>query len=320
MNESNKKNIIKQSFINVFWPIKTWTILSYVADIITLASPFFLQNSIPKLWLWVCAICVVIGIIIVRFLFFLNNNINELKKKITQLEQDLADKNIWGEAIEYLRTAYSHIHLLRKRNVSDRNFFMETMIEFCDILQKFYNEKTNSSCCVSIKIAKKEVDLDNDEVMKSLSFENLCRDSHHPARDNSKYKETIHTVMGNSAYAYIIGKMLDNKYTESTYSEICYVNNDVKNDKNYCTTSIKSYDNNEIPYGSELVYPLIPFRRPSNYKFAMIGFICIDCKDENKFLENKYERPMISGIADGLYDVLISFLKEIRWNELNSQN
>lgn len=244
----------------------------------------------------------------------LNKNINILKKEVSKLQEQVDEKNIWGESIKSLRTAYSHIHLLRKKQDFDKLQFMKSMIEFCDELQSLYNKKTNSQCCVSIKVAAKKVEIDEADELNSLVFENLCRDSHHPARDNKKYHEIQHTVIGNTPYRSIIGDMLKNKYTEQEIIELGFVHNNVKSDPNYRTTSLLSYDNNEIPYDSELVYPIIPYQRPNINKYIMIGFICVDCKDKEKFPKTDYEMPMISGIADGIYDLLLSYLIAKKWN------
>ena len=328
------QHIIRKSLLEVFWPINIGTLINYFVDGLTIVgvlANFKFMNTIPNNWKWVVATGVIICIFIGRFLFFLNKNINsrivELEQqvadkninlkniRIAELEQQVADKNIWCEAVVSLRKAYSKINLLHKEEY-DKNLFMDSLINFCDILQKFYNKKTNSSCCVSIKVAKYEVYIDNKNTnrdkLDSLSFVNLCRDSHHPTRDNDIYKNTNHNVTGNTAYSTIIGRMFDDNY-----EKIFYINNDVKNTPNYLTTSRNGYDNNEIPYESELVYPIIPHIRP-NTKYVMVGFICVDCKDKNKFQEkNDLELSMISCLADGLYNILISYLKDKQWNKQN---
>lgn len=313
--------MIKKAFYGIFWPINTGALINNLAAIITILSPLFglefLNQSSPT-YRWIIAISIGMSFFVGRFFYLLNKNINALKNENLTLEQQVKQRNIWGDAIVYLRTAYSHIHFLRKKTDFDKDSFLETMIDFCDILQEFYNKKTDASCCVSIKIAKKKVNIEDKESLNTLIFENLCRDSQHPARDNNTYKNTDHTVIGNTPYSAIISKMLSNSYTGDQIIEIGYIHNDVRADKNYRTTSINSYDNKVIPYESELVYPLIPFKRPSKLKYIMIGFLCIDCNSKDKFVENNYELPMISGVADGLYDILLSYLNEKKWKETNS--
>ena len=309
--------MIIRSLLNVVWPLNLGSLLNTAAGIITIIHPIFgfnFLNSVPTSTKWTSAICIGLIFFIGRFLFVLNRNINSMKDEISNLRKELEDKNIWGESIKSLRTAYSHIHLLRKRQDFDKASFMRSMIDFCDELQSLYNLKTHSQCCVSIKVAAKKVTIDEANELNNLVFENLCRDSHHPARDNQRYKEIQHTVLGNTPYRSIIGDMLKNRYTEGEIIELGFIHNSVKKDINYRTTSLPSYDNNEIPYNSELVYPIIPYRRPNTNKYIMLGFICIDCKDEEKFSKTDYEMPMVSGIADGIYDLLLSYLNAKKWN------
>lgn len=37
----------------------------------------------------------------------------------------------------------------------------------------------------------------------------------------------------------------------------------------------------------------------------MNGFICIDCNMKDKFDETRYDIPMVEGIADGIYDIIL---------------
>lgn len=311
--------MILKSVKETFIPLNLGSASNDMASLVTLLTPLYnlnIWNSMPNYCKWVISISLALSFLIVRFFYMLDKNINSQRKQIEYMASQLQEKDdiiniqkiAWGEALKHLRTAYSYIHWLRKNTSYERTSFMKTMIEFCDELQIMYNKKTNSKCCVSIKVAKKKVDIDETEQLNSLVFENLCRDSKHNSRDNQKYISTEHTVLGNTAYSYIISKMLNHKYDEDNICEIGFIHNDVKNDPRYRTTSKECYDNNEIPYESELVYPIIPYKRSNLNKYVMIGFICIDCKDKEKFFKDEYELPMISGVADGIYDILLSYL------------
>lgn len=215
--------------------------------------------------------------------------------------------------IKSLKIAYFHIHYIRKEEPFSDETFMKGMIEFCDAIHEFYNSKTNAQCCVSIKVPIKKVELDNERELSALSFVNLCRDSYHPMRDNDKYKEQDHNVLGNTAYHVVINNILkDYRNNHQGKKIIGYVNNDIQNDTNYKTTS--PYDEGTIPYKSEAVFPLIPILSSESKRYVLIGFICIDCDEKDKFIDiQTYEAPMIEGIADGLYDIIRTRNEQRLW-------
>lgn len=303
--------MLLRTFWKVFWPLKFGAIITWIATITSIASPFLSNEWLSKIIPWLQSnkeiiILIVVAIISARYLYLLNN---EIKK----LEIQLHDKNIWGEAIKSLKEAYSHIHFMRKDEIISDETFMNGMIDFCDTLHDFYNGKTKAKCCISIKVPIKKVELDDESQLSTLSFVNLCRDSHHPMRDNPKYKSTIHTVIGNSAYNAVINNILkDYRNNPTGKKTIGYVNNNIPEDNHYKTTS--PYDENNIPYKSELVFPLIPIKASESKKYVLVGFICIDCDDIDKFKNiQEYEAPMIEGVADGLYDIIYKRNEQKQW-------
>ena len=202
-------------------------------------------------------------------------------------------ESIWGVAIIKLKDAYANIHYLRKLENIDEKEFLTTMIELCDMLKDIFDKKTRENCCVSIKVPVK----DTQDLMK-MEVRNLCRDSSHPDRDTKKYEETKHTVINNTAYLEVVRSILNNsKYLE-------YVNNDIGNTRNYHNTSLGCYTQGELPYKSELVYPILPIRRQGK-DYKMCGFICVDCNKENAFDENLYDVAMVQGVSDGIYDIMV---------------
>lgn len=221
------------------------------------------------------------------------------------MESRLKEKDLWGEAISKMRIAMSHINLLRKDTSSPTaETFLKELIEFCDHIRGFFNYKTGGDCCISIKVPITKVNLDDEPGLATLSFVNLCRDSYHNMRDNEKYKSTPHTVIGNTAYATVINNILkDYRNNPQGKKLIGYVNNNVRKDPNYKTTS--PYDGDVIPYDSEIVFPLIPIKAHENKKYVLVGFLCIDCNLAEKFSDNRsYEIDFIETLADSLYDIL----------------
>ena len=92
-------------------------------------------------------------------------------------------------------------------------------------------------------------------------------------------------------------------------SNLYYVNNDIENSKDYVNTSIDSYTDGILPYKSELVCPILPII--DIQKNALLcGFICVDCNKKNVFDTTRYDVPMMTGIADGIYDILENYNKK----------
>lgn len=289
-----------------FWPLKFGSIITWVGTISSIIGLFQPINWLNRWVNPVYAIYFILTAIIIRYFYLLN-------KDIKIIEKQLEDRNIWGEAIKSLKTAYSHIHYMRKEEPFLDEKFMNGMIDFCDVIHEFYNKKTNAQCCVSIKVPVRKVELDDAEQLSALSFVNLCRDSHHPMRDNDKYRKQNHTVLGNTAYNVVINNILkDYRNNPQGKKIIGYVNNDITNDANYKTTS--PYDEGKIPYKSEVVFPLIPILSSESKKYVLVGFICIDCDERDKFKDiQNYEAPMIEGIADGLYDIICTRNEKKQW-------
>jgi hypothetical protein len=169
----------------------------------------------------------------------------------------------------------------------------------CDTLRVIFERKTHAECSVSIKVPVKN------KIQEDAVLKNLCRDSGHLNRDTTKYNETIHTIIGNTPFCYILNNVL--KANKNGYH---YVNNDIMSTSTYQNTSIDVYTDGILPYKSELVYPIIPMVGEYN----MLGFICIDCNCKNKFTDTKYDIPMIEGVADGLYNILD------KWNKIKKEN
>lgn len=277
--------------------------------LMSIASPFLSDAWIPSLapyLSWRMVTVFIMCFITVRYFYLLHNNIKGL-------ELQAQDQCIWGKAIKSLQEAYAHIHFMNKEEHLSDEAFMEGMISFCDTLQVFYERKTEAKCCVSIKVPIKRADLNNEDDLSCLSFVNLCRDSHHPSRDNDAYRKASHTVSRNTAYHAVISNILkDYRNNSPGKKSMGYVNNKVTQDTNYKTSS--PYDNGLIPYQSEMVFPLLPIKASDKSRYVLVGFICVDCDKPDKFEESRaYEIPMMEGIGDGLYDFLYKRVESRQW-------
>ena len=199
-------------------------------------------------------------------------------------------ESVWGVAIVKLKDAYAEVHRLRKRQRIDAEEFVKVMIDLCDQLKEIFDKKTGANCSVSIKIPLQDVD-----DMYKIVVRNLCRDSFHPERDTKKYESAKHTVVDNTAYLEVVRKILNKNKTPF------YINNNIKESRDYNNSSIGCYSQTGLPYQSELVYPIIPIYNDRDYK--MCGFVCVDSDKPNSFDENLYDIPMMQGICDGIYDI-----------------
>lgn len=234
-----------------------------------------------------------VGLFLLRYIYFV------LQNTVIYIHNAYID-SIWGKAIVDLKDAYSEIHFIRKKEQFDDNEFMRTMILFCDTLKKIFDRKTKANCCVSIKVPVTE-----DEQLETLEVKNLCRDTLHTHRDTAQYASIRHSIIGNTPYQKIVNKLL-----KGNQKNLAYINNDIEHTPGYDNTSIECYPNGILPYKSELVYPIIPIKVINSNNIKMKGFICIDCDQKNKFDENRYDIPMVEGIADGIYDLFVKRNKD----------
>lgn len=272
---------------SVKWKVWTWCLSSFGALVtILLLGRNFFDMDINKSILLGCASLFVIWIL--RFLYLLG------EATIKYCHNTFID-SIWGDAIVELKNAYAEIHSLRKKeNINDEEF-IRVMVNLCDTLKKIFDKKTKAECCVSIKVP-----ISSGENLMSLELCNLCRDSSHKSksRDTEMYKQIKHRIIGNTAYSIIVNKIL-----RGNQKHLAYVNNNIAGSSDYENTSKDAYPNGTFPYNSELVYPIVPIKGNETNDRALKGFICIDCNESNKFDENRYDIPMVQGVADGIYDL-----------------
>lgn len=203
-------------------------------------------------------------------------------------------ESVYGDAIIMLRDSFAKVHQLRRSGTIDDVDFIRTMSEFCNNLKIVFDKKTGKTCSVSIKVPSQG------KIDTHGAVYNLCRDNDAmKQRDNDIYRNTEHTVTGNSAFINIVVGMLnENK------AKMFYLNNDINSGKDYENTSKNSYSDGIFPYESELVCPIIPqVWNKKTDNFPCLGFICIDSNTKNSF-DDKYDVAIVGGVADGIYDLI----------------
>lgn len=212
-------------------------------------------------------------------------------------------ESIWGMTIKELGQIYADIHQIeRNDNYKDEDIAM-LLGTFCASVKTIFDRKTNSSCCVSIKVP---IQNPKTTPLETLEVKNIARDQDHiSARDTQEYKQTKHNIVGNTAYSRIISSLMAGVNVQRHY-----INNNVDsiNKNNYFTTSLGK-DRPAIPYKSELVVPIIPQKYKCLNDIKFCGFLCIDSDKAGSFDENRYDIPLAIGLADGLYSLMCKLVK-----------
>ncbi|MFZ2205497.1 MAG: hypothetical protein WAV23_02820 [Minisyncoccia bacterium] len=253
-----------------------------VIAILLIAKNFFdqkPQNSI------VIGLGGVLGIYLFRFVLF-------FFKHIYKYWYYLYKESVYGDAIIFLKEAFSWVHWLRKLDEIPDDKFIATMAFMCHQLKLIYDKKTNSKCSVSIKVAIETVITANTEVV------NLCRDKNSLHRDTKTYQNTQHLIFANTCFNNILSHLTKNKK-----SKLYYINNDIPSSKDYENTSKECYIDGILPYKSELVVPIIPLHIEQDKVYNLLGFLCVDCSEKSMF-DEKYDLAILQGVADGIYDII----------------
>ena len=231
------------------------------------------------------ALLVGFGVLVFCF-FFLRNAYGWI--------HDLRVESVWGEIVKVLAEVYAYIHEIeRKEEVTEKDI-ADVLSFFCGRVKTLFDKKTNSDCCVSIKVPISHYS-DKGE-WQSIQVKNVSRDQKHISdRDTTDYKNANHDVVGNTAYSYVISMVIK----ESSKPRV-YLDNDVQANPNYLTSSGR----NTIPYKSELVVPIIPSRYKKLEDIYFGGFLCVDSDKKGSFDAKHYDIPMTMGLADGLYAIM----------------
>lgn len=276
------KKSFHQAIKGRIWQYLLGSIGTAIAVLLIGKNFFCMPTSKSVIW----GVSSLIVLFVCRFLYFL------LINTIIYIHNVYVD-SIWGKAIVDLKDAYSEIHFIRKKEHFTDIEFMGAMIVFCDTLKNIFDRKTKANCCVSIKVPTTD-----DDRLETLEMRNLCRDTHHKDRDTNQYSSIKHSIIGNTPYRKIVTKLL-----KGNQKHLAYINNNIENSSDYDNTSRECYENGILPYKSELVYPIVPIKGNNTNSLKLKGFICIDCNQKNKFDEDRYDIPMVQGIADGIYDL-----------------
>lgn len=273
----------KESFRGKIWKWLLSGIGGLVA-ILLLGKNFFKLEIATSILL---GISIIFSLYFVRLiaLFFVN---------LTKYLHYNYKESVYGDAIITLKDSFSKVHSLRRLETIPDKEFIETMIVFCNNLKVIFDKKTKKKCSVSIKVPSKGV------MEERTIVNNLCRDSiATKVRDTDIYRNTKHTIIGNTPYQKILNNLIKEKK-----DELFYMNNSINTSKDYENTSKDVYENGILPYESELVCPIIPQvwdKKGNNYD--CLGFICIDCDSKNVF-DDKYDVAIVAGVADGIYDII----------------
>jgi len=273
----------KDSFKGSLWKWLVGGVGSAVC-ILLFGKNFF---ELTLLWSVITGISFLLGLFLMRFtLFFMKNSYKTIHY--------IYKESVYGDAIILLRDSFAKVHFLRKKEQFNDPELMECMMSFCENLKIIFEKKTKSTCSVSIKVPIKGT------VTEATIVKNLCRDTASAKkRDTDTYNRLAHSILGNTAYQKVLNNVLSRK-SENLY----YRNNNIQSAPDYENTSTAAYEGGVLPYKSELVHPLIPMLVDSaGNTLDCLGFICIDSDAINSF-DDKYDVAIISGVADGIYDLL----------------
>lgn len=226
-----------------------------------------------------------------------------------EYEQDALFDSALERFLINLHSAYAQIRRVQRLNGADDSKKIEALGHLCDELKRIFDRKTGAQCGVSIKVLRHS-DKNHGPITKKTvgeyTVENLSRDSAHSSRDSEEYIGAEHALIENTPYIMVINKLCHNS------SKPVYINNDIDkaiSSNNYLNTSIGIHVENGLPYKSELVYPIIPAKCPSGESHIsyMMGFICIDCTEPNKFNKCNSDIILMQDVADAIYDIIKSF-------------
>lgn len=246
----------------------------------------------------------------------------EQQEKISYLEQQVLDDERYkrySKIFEFLNIGFSHIHnALRMGGKIDERDYKQALGEFCNKLSLAFEHVTSMKCHVCIKIIKQSTKVPTKT--KKRTAVTLIRDSLHNNRDEIDRNNSLeHVIEQNSDYEHIFNNI-------GTKKGRCFFSNDLARIEGYKNTSFLKFDplsvtyfhagtsfeikSTEWPleYRSVICAAICPGIAEQKNTNSLIGFLCIDCKDENIFNES-IDTEILCGCADGLYNSLFKFLE-----------
>ncbi|TSE10324.1 hypothetical protein [Aquimarina algiphila] len=285
--------VLGSAFLEAFkWSLGKW--------IITVGFSLLTSFIIPigkEVLEWDTVTALIFALVISLVLYILRFLIIALKESIKYFHS-VYKESVYGDAIILLKESFAEAHYYRKTPEFQDEDFMRSMMVFCNNLKLIYDKITKSDCSVSIKVPIRDVRVGEQTILK-----NLTRNKENKSRDTEEYNNIEHTIIGNSAFSNCLDKVLKNN--QKKY----YINSDVNNEKNYRNTSKECYEDEILPYDSELVHPIVPLKVSDNDNYNCHGFICIDSNKKDSF-DDKYATAIIEGVADGIYDIIEQFNSE----------
>ncbi|MBQ6769887.1 MAG: hypothetical protein IJP44_02770 [Bacteroidales bacterium] len=198
--------------------------------------------------------------------------------------------SIWGDGIILIKMVTDEKEKVKLGQQKAHDAIKKT----CNELKKFFEKKTKKECSVSVKVPKEP-----GVKLEDMVVVNICRDdTSEKIRNTSVYNAQVHQLFGNTAYSAIVTRMYNKK------TRAYYMNNHVDKDSNYETTSSDAYVKG-LPYKSEFVFPLTDLpveitKGPSEIS----GFLCVDCKEENGFSDDRYSVHLMKCIASNLNKII----------------
>jgi hypothetical protein len=210
-------------------------------------------------------------------------------------------------AIITLTDAFSKIHSLRKAKKANLNACLSVLKYVCNSVKKVFEHRNNFTYSVSIKTLA--VDPNSPEPNPYVKILTIARDED-SLRKRGKYIEAEHNILDNTCFMDIFAKV-------SNMDKAYYFSNSLPKEKNYRNSSFKIHgeipahieDLEEVraawtlPYKSELVVPIYPLDVPSKTNVQFIGYLCVDCNEEEAF-NVSYDMTMVKGVADGIFDLM----------------
>ena len=152
-----------------------------------------------------------------------------------------------------------------------------TLLKISDSVKEWTSEMANCECSVSIKMLEQPASVNNGDYRK-LTVRNICRDRQSAiSRNSHKYNESVHKIEDNTAYINTINKLKKSSQT-IYYANKCV---DVRNGE-YQTSSLAAYNYN-LPYKSEIVFPIVQPFHESEDDITIFGFLCVDSESSLDF-------------------------------------
>lgn len=242
-------------------------------------------------WLnWSYTVCIGLLILLFRILYVAAREINAAKfSKSASYTPLKMSKNVKELMANFDNVITGHI------NPED------ALAILCNGLREIVNKLTNTRCCVSIKLIEGNEDGSFTMRVEDIinhKVHNVARDNNHGARDTEEYRQTEHIIRANTAFSTIVGAL-------GKRNKRYYLNNNVDPSNSYVTSSPYPDDGNgiiEIPYKSELVFPIM--HKAENESYEFIGFLCIDSETKDAFEKENPSLEIVSMVANSLFWIL----------------